>query len=424
MNLRFFEGPAGCGKTTRLVEALAEELAERPLECHQKVLALTKMHGSRRRLSARLAPVCRHRLDCLTVDSFAWRTLHRWGSLARLRFGSSPAESYSEVCCRAGLLLGETCVHRWVTHTYPLIVVDEMQDGKDGQLAIVRGLASSATILAAADEFQDLTGDGDNEAVVWARENGNVEPLQTIHRTQVAGLLQAARAIREGQPVANGPGFVLRGAHNKDVAASFVSRYITYWRTTGDIAIVTPVRPGTSAFVDELLVRVAAKPFTKNGQSFGPHDVPWEMSQEDETSKCARHLALPDEPDGLVLARDLPLSPQGSEAALSRWFDRQRRVTGRTEFSAGEVREQIELINQRARAYRQTHERGLRAMTIHQAKNREFESVIVLWPYQVQGTPERQRRLLYNATTRAKRQALVVVQDPGRLTRPPFAPLT
>ena len=59
-------------------------------------------------------------------------------------------------------------------------------------------------------------------------------------------------------------------------------------------------------------------------------------------------------------------------------------------------------------------------MTIHQAKNREFHSVIVLWPYEVAGTIERQRRLLYNAITRARCRVLVVVQNPDRLRRPPF----
>ena len=54
-------------------------------------------------------------------------------------------------------------------------------------------------------------------------------------------------------------------------------------------------------------------------------------------------------------------------------------------------------------------------MTIHQAKNREFHSVIALWPYEVVGTVERQRRLLYNAITRAKCRVLVVVQNPARL---------
>ena len=59
-------------------------------------------------------------------------------------------------------------------------------------------------------------------------------------------------------------------------------------------------------------------------------------------------------------------------------------------------------------------------MTIHQAKNREFHSVIVLWPYEVAGSVERQRRLLYNAITRAKFRVLVVVQNRGRLDQPPF----
>lgn len=61
-------------------------------------------------------------------------------------------------------------------------------------------------------------------------------------------------------------------------------------------------------------------------------------------------------------------------------------------------------------------------MTIHQAKNREFDSVIVLWPYEVAGGADRQRRLLYNAVTRAKRQAVVIVQNPERMQQPPFVP--
>ncbi|MHB8765773.1 MAG: ATP-binding domain-containing protein, partial [Deferrisomatales bacterium] len=49
----------------------------------------------------------------------------------------------------------------------------------------------------------------------------------------------------------------------------------------------------------------------------------------------------------------------------------------------------------------------------HQAKNREFESVIVLWPLKLVGSLERKRRLLYNAVTRARGRAVVIVQDPN-----------
>lgn len=62
-------------------------------------------------------------------------------------------------------------------------------------------------------------------------------------------------------------------------------------------------------------------------------------------------------------------------------------------------------------------------MTIHQAKNREFRRVIVLWGFGVPGDAEVQRRWLYNAITRAKEAAWVIVEDPkrDRLRKPPFA---
>ena len=46
MSLRFFEGPAGSGKTTRLFQELVSTLSTRPLAENERVLALTKMHGS------------------------------------------------------------------------------------------------------------------------------------------------------------------------------------------------------------------------------------------------------------------------------------------------------------------------------------------------------------------------------------------
>ncbi|MGH7283008.1 MAG: ATP-binding domain-containing protein [Polyangiaceae bacterium] len=61
-------------------------------------------------------------------------------------------------------------------------------------------------------------------------------------------------------------------------------------------------------------------------------------------------------------------------------------------------------------------------MTIQQAKNQEFDRVVVLWPFEIQGDAERLRRLLYNAVTRAKKYAAVIVQDPKkvRLGAAPF----
>jgi hypothetical protein len=423
MSVSFFEGPAGSGKTTRLCETLAQKLALHPLLPDEQILALTKMHGSRRRMQSRLdaLPGLRRRFVCTTIDSFAWHLLRRWRSLARAQGWSDLSETdYREVCRRAGVLLGFEIVTSWITRAFPIVVIDEMQDSKDGQLEIVRCLSASASCLAAADPFQDLDGTGDNAAVAWARENATITPLNRNYRTKAAGLLDAAAALRDkNQLPTKGQGFTILGAPNVNVAASFVSKNLAWWAGTNDIAIITPVGADASAFVRDLLRRVQQGPIGKPPS--GPHRVPWEVSQEDECQLFLAGLGLPADHTVQVRSEDLTLSAdQGAIKALRLWIEHQRSVAGRTCFAVGEIEKQARAIHHRTRAYRRIRSGGVRAMTIHQAKNREFDSVIVLWPYEVVGSPERMRRLLYNAITRARRQALVVVQNPDRLTKPPF----
>ena len=68
MSLIGIEGAAGTGKTYRLMELVADSLGTSPLAEGQRILALTFMHGSRRRLSERLRAVAglNSRFDCLT----------------------------------------------------------------------------------------------------------------------------------------------------------------------------------------------------------------------------------------------------------------------------------------------------------------------------------------------------------------------
>ncbi|WP_241479102.1 ATP-binding domain-containing protein [Leisingera sp. ANG-M1] len=63
----------------------------------------------------------------------------------------------------------------------------------------------------------------------------------------------------------------------------------------------------------------------------------------------------------------------------------------------------------------------IKAMSIHAAKNREFDRVIVLWPQSATGSDEHKRRLLYNAMTRAKSHCTVIVLGQDRLDSAPFA---
>lgn len=423
MTLRFFEGPAGTGKSTRVFQELERILVACPLDEHQRVLALTKMHGSRRRMQGRLAAVaglCR-RYHCSTVDSFAWRVVRRWRGLARRRNAAELAEDdYEQVCALAGSLLAEEMVGHWVTRAFPVVVVDELQDSKGGQLEMMRALSASAICIAAADDFQDLEAAEGNPAVAWAQGIGDVESLTHVHRTSEPGLLAASSALREGLDLpANGGGLTVLGARNHNVGASFVSRNLTRWSGCRDIAVLTPVRAANSAFVRDLISRVQEKPISN--PPFGPHRIPWEESQEEECERFIAGFELPEDPDAEVCAAKLSLSgTNGPVQGLRDWIARQGRIAGRTSFKAEEIRLEARRNHQRSRAYRRVREGGVRAMTIHQAKNREFHSVIVLWPYKVAGSAERQRRLLYNAITRARSRALVVVQNPDRLQQPPF----
>src|SRR5437868_1846159 len=98
MPFRGFEGPAGTGKTHSLLEAVKEQLAASPLLAHQRVLALTFMHGSRRRLDERFADEAqlRGRYSCLTIDGFAAHVARRWSEMAAA-FNAS-CGNFSQTC--------------------------------------------------------------------------------------------------------------------------------------------------------------------------------------------------------------------------------------------------------------------------------------------------------------------------------------
>jgi hypothetical protein len=159
MSVAAFEGPAGCGKTHRLMSALADSLRRKALASHERVLALTFMHGSRRRLDARLREVdgLAGRFDATTIDRFAWRLTRRWQRLAVCLGHALPAEEdYDATCALAVALLERECVRAWVSLSYPTVIVDEAQDLSRERSLMIKALARSSMILLALDEFQCL----------------------------------------------------------------------------------------------------------------------------------------------------------------------------------------------------------------------------------------------------------------------------
>ncbi|MBL9173688.1 MAG: ATP-dependent helicase [Verrucomicrobiales bacterium] len=428
MSVQLFEGPAGSGKTTRLFAAVAERLTAHPLAADQRVLALTKMHGSRRRMSGKLSEVlgAGAKSECSTLNSFTYALVHRWKSLARTIRDPLPIETdFAGIADVAAQLVGHRFVINWVAARHPLLVVDELQDLRGSELGVIKELSSRIHVLCAADEYQELDPAGPCEGVEWARAVGTVVPLVQVHRTNVQGLLDAAGAIRTGAAVPlEGPGLSIIGVPTAALAAWKTGAAIA--KATGPIAVISTAGPQVAPFVKETIAKVGTVRFSwRRGGSvtFGPYKVEWEADHRNEVSVSVGMLGL-DQPNRVVSADEIIAHRANVPGELVAWVEHRRRLMGECTFSAERIRAELE----RAHALRRGHGtvRGWRrtGLTIHGAKNREFDHVVVLWPFQVTNDRERSRRLLYNAITRAKRDCIVLVQDPvpkqSRLRNAPF----
>lgn len=424
MTTRAFTGAAGTGKTTKLLAEVEAYLVTHPLSEGERVLALTFMHGSRFRLMERLSKSSvRRRFDCLTFDRFAWELCRRWRSRLKTMGISLPVDApdYDGTCNAAGRLLAFNDVVRWITSRYPVLLVDEFQDCATFRLVIAQRLNGRVAMFVAADDFQNLSSTDGSPAVAWLGSLGVVEELTTIHRTQVSELLSAAQTLRHGGSLSNGTAFKLVGLPKAAPAASFISQTIAGYPPR-DAVILSPSRLESSPWLGEVMSLVGQKQY--GNQKAGPFSIHWEKTVGEIESETTSQLGLTDTQTRPVEAASVHALGSGRLAReLIRWIEHQRRVLGRTSFSPNEIRREIQRAVQHIRSIQFAHN-GRRAMTIHQAKNRDFPIVIVLWPFAAPTDALQARRWLYNAVTRAKRRAIVLVQDPkpkqSRLSQPPF----
>jgi hypothetical protein len=145
---------------------------------------------------------------------------------------------------------------------------------------------------------------------------------------------------------------------------------------------------------------VAAGPSGK--KQTGPYHVPWERRSDEEAEELLRCLHIPANDGQTALAHaelrtriaTLPMSSVIRE--VTRWIEHQCHTLGRSHASHQEIRASVLRCLERRGQIAAPHHRRLTAMTIHQAKNREFDGVVIVWPYQVAGDLDQKRRLLYN----------------------------
>lgn len=443
MTFDFFEGPAGTGKTHNLVSYAGQLVQEGVLGEDRRILALTFMNGARRRLEARLGQnsLFRRRFECQTFDVFSRVVSSRLRSHLfannQVLEHAATLNQFDGPCFKAASLLAMPAVSRWVAASIPLVLVDEAQDLDDHRLRVLQGLANSCSIVAAADAFQCLADGRDTTGVMgWLEGVGQTHRLTQPMRTAQQGLLAAARAIREGSditatltrsqraqnPTWYGQGFRLTQTHasNAGLVAWAIANEMS--QRTGQTAILTP--DARSTLLRTALGRVQNQVWLRNnGQNFGPFPFEWDTQDTEIANTLLGTVQLPPTANyGGVCAALAPIAGEAPIAHVISRMDRLRRVRGQNEFSQSEIEDLVrEAVRNQSRLGFRQH-RGNLAMTIHRAKNREFQNVVVLWPHSATGSPEHLRRMLYNAITRAVGHCSVIVLGGKRLTAPPFAP--
>jgi superfamily I DNA/RNA helicase len=420
VTVKAFTGGAGCGKTYQLMQSLSAHLAAKPLGEGQKVLALTFMHGSRRRLEDRLGqlPGVRGRTDCSTIDSFAWRLVRRWRALAvALGYRNIDSEQYELVCDAAGALLQIKEVCGWIVATFPIVLVDEAQDLTTNRLRLVEALSTRLHVYAAADEFQCLNQDlRPNPACSWLAQQCPTNELCQPKRTQVPDLLDAARAIRSGLGPRSASHFKVQLTPKPQLAGAWISQNLCWYGRGKSVAIITPAM-GT--FAEAALSWTGSNVTTRGA---GPYSVFWEESESKAASKFLAGFVLREVNDLQSVVAELSSAGDPRAARdIADWMEIQRRARSKTTFSKDEIEREIKQGFARRRRIKRSEGRGWRGMTVHGAKNREFDNVIVLWPAAISGNDDQKRRLLYNAVTRAKERCLVLVQAKSSLGQAPFA---
>lgn len=425
MSISAFDGAAGCGKTYSAIEQLRAELGASPLQNSQRVLALTYMHGARFRLDDQLEQLqeLKGRYEASTLDSLAWRICRRWRSRIRQLGHSIPlADDFDTNCELAAKLLADNGVRMWVASAYPIILIDEAQDLEVGRLAIIDELLKSCCVLLAFDEFQCLNAKNRPVAVTsWIKSRCNPVTLEGNKRTAVTNLLSAARQIRGSEPITvNGGSFrIVVAPSNSKVGPVWAAATVGYEVLKGGtFAILTPSKE--APYAKDIVELLQTKPVGKK-KNIGPFSIRWEGSGADRADSLRKLIlgketyTLP-EADALLTAFTDDPSAAMTLAALKRMRD----ARGVAMFCSATVVEILDRQIVSARQFTRRRSGGRLAMTIHQAKNREFDRVAVIWPFKIPPSADDRRRLLYNAVTRARLSCVIVVQNKSLTSESPF----
>lgn len=425
-----YTGQAGTGKTTSLMQLLSQTIPLRKWDSFETVLALTFMHGSRRRLDTSLKFVKKTfnvRYQCSTIDSFVLNLTNRFRVYLGITKMIFPAETNTESLFEQFLtrdkirelaisLLSKESVKNYISNSYPIIVVDEFQDCTGSLLDIIKGLASTTTLFIAADPFQQLSDPENLDGIQWIKDSGyqhNDLDVNGNHRTTDDRILRTASCLRSGviqagkkidiYPCPGGRGGTF------GLAEYQLKAQIHYNLRHGSVAIISPT--ANCVFVENLL-KSLAKPYTYKKppyKTIGPYSHLILPDHSIDFEKLIKEFAVRelDKNELLTLRLDDRLYVRKcADKLLKRMSLRDIPTICFDEFSY--VLEQS--THTYNNFYNNSNQGKIIFSTIHGAKNREFDTVIILWSYKATGTLIQKRKLLYNAITRAKKNVSIIVQ--------------
>lgn len=418
-------GQAGTGKTTWLMQK-ASELAPRFLTAqHHRLLAITRMHGSRRRLQLKLLDSCPTIPNSITtIDGFALSLINRWRRSVGYERPIQPVEKdtgfsetifgteagFSHILMTSTKLLESKTVKAIIRESFPLIIIDEFQDCHGPLLEFIKALSNCSALILAADEFQLL----DNKvigcpAVEWLQTSDDdscqlCTLLSKCHRTSVQGILDAAKCLRD-DTAADSETIPIICCPSHGPAAFKIIEALVYkasiWK--GSAAIIFP---SYDDFVRQVMTSCDNQLKKKN---LNPLIWFHECSAREERQQLHECLGLTgeclySEPWNEPTENLVPAASQ--VIARTQKFSRLR---GIHKIPHDLVFHHIDMVVHERRAYC-GHSPKRIVTTVHGAKNREFDNVIIIWPYKVPSDNEQKRRLLYNAITRSRKNCMLLVR--------------
>jgi hypothetical protein len=292
-NVVVYTGQAGTGKTYSLMQLLSQLLPQREWVKCETVLALTFMHGSRKRLESNLKFIkadFKVQYECSTIDSFALTIMNRFRSYLGISKAIRSNEVISEnafecfinrdtIREKAAYLLQFDSVRKFIENSYPYIVIDEFQDCIGTLFEIVKQLSKSTNIFIASDQFQQLYDPENLDGMHWVAESqfDHIDLNATgVKRTTNSKILLTATCLRKGivekgskiniYPCPGGRG------GSFPLAEYQLKANIHYNLAYGNVAIISPTQNGP--FVNQLL-KSLSKTYTYKKTPFktiGPYN--------------------------------------------------------------------------------------------------------------------------------------------------------